>query len=50
MIDYIWFWISKTIAELIMAAITLGVIFVGFLIWAMMEVIKERRAALKEGE
>jgi hypothetical protein len=50
MIDYIWFWISKMIAELIMAAITLGVIFVGFLIWAMMEVIKERRAALKEGE
>ena len=48
--DYIWFWISKTIAELIMAAITLGVIFVGFLIWAMMQVIKERRAALKEGE
>jgi hypothetical protein len=48
MIDYIWFWLSKTIAELIMAAITLGVIFVGFLIWAMIQVIKERRAALKD--
>lgn len=50
MIDYIWFWISKAIAELIMAAMVIGVIFVGFLIWAFVEVIKERRAALKEGE